>query len=271
MSKAKAIKNVRSIPLSRRRHLDNMKLLLSHPDVERIVVDARKFLGLPREGFGQGEGSNEKIQAWYGEMYRRSNEMAETQAGVIKDRLRKGEITDSMAQKRLDLLCEQLPENYLTKTGDRIVKEFKAPANYKNSVRAYIISGVVSAPVLSFSLASPYAEEFPASPPKPATPEFYTKPTNYDLKILKLLMSTSLGGQLPDNPKPIKDIDKKIAIEKMRRNKIVVDEVTRKPHTLTAKDIAENVDDEFGKKTTVSQINEGSRELKDHRGKRFGK
>jgi hypothetical protein len=100
--------------MSHKRNLSNVKLLLSAPDIQKIVLQARKFLALPAEGLPD---SHEAILDW--------------------------------RNKTADQLSKI--ETYLSDTAEKIVDQCGLPASYADSIKSYIIAGIIHAPPLSFS------------------------------------------------------------------------------------------------------------------------
>ena len=223
------------------KNLDNLKLLFSDPDIEKMIENAREMLKIPQNGFFAVENSADEMEHWWAEMYRRSNETKNSEPSV----------------------------NYLTKMVATIVKDWSLPLNYADSIQTYIVSGEIIAPPFPFSFTSTPDAQPEEDPAKILSVNFYTDVTDEDLRSLKWI-GNFFKRQLPPSPEPIKDIEAKLLIEKMRKDKKVyntVDEVWAKR---TVKDIADFVGEEFETRVTVNQVHDNPREMNRIR-KRFKK
>ncbi len=267
---------------SHKKNADHLKLLLAHPEIERVIRDAREFLELPRNGIGDSPeithvpGSNEYVVNAYAAMSARSEQIRESEAfrqQTLSIKQNK-EIGPVMMRKQLDLHYYQLPENYLTDTVNYIIDFCDLPANYGDSIRTYIVHGILHAPPLIFS-EGPYYYTDVDKPmrKKSVTITFYAKLTDADLKVIKRHVNNVVGKGLPDFQPLSGDIDRKIKMEKMsRRYRERFDTNSRKAfYRMPAKTVAKKIQDESGIKTTAHDVHEGAREVKKHWKKRFKK
>ena len=277
MSKKIKKNNLDQFAPSHKKNLDNLKLLLSDLDIKQIVARTRKFLNIPTGGFADPENikTEEELGQWRGEMYKREKELLDRFRPIvkkIKEQVKAKLSDEATAQKQIDMLYEQLPENYLTARVVEIIKNCNLPINYEDSIRRYLVFGNIFAPAHPFNVVS-YSEDPKVRLRESVTVKFYSKLTDDDLKPLKKLVNNIFGEELPESPGPIKDIDKKIKIEEINRNREVFDVRDRVGYKLTAREIAEMVDDESEPytATTINQVHDAPRELKKLRDKRFKK
>jgi len=272
-------KNSENFPPSYKKNLDNLKLLLSSPDIKEIVARARKFLELPPNGLADPENpkTEDEAQHWWGEMYRRSDEIRDSkqlrdQMKKIKEKVQAKKLDEYMAKKQAHMLYDDLPINYLANRVIEIIKNCNLPLNYKDSIRRYIVFGNIAAPAYPFTVVSDGSDP-EARVLESVTIEFYAKLTDEDIRSVKEVVNNSFFGEnLSDSPEPIKDINNKIKIEEIKYEK-VFDEVKKIWYIRTAQEISEIVDDEFKPNipTTTGQVYENARELKELREKRFKK
>jgi hypothetical protein len=277
MSKAVKTKNaLDTFAPSHKKNLDNLKLLFSCSEIKEVIATAREYLAIPPNGFS-GPNQEKEMERWWGEMYRRSNELRESerlhnQVKKIKKEVQEKLTPESMAKKQTTLLYQKLPENYLTKTVADIIRYYDLPNNYEDSIRTYIISGIITAPPFPFSIVSHSVEDEPLlNPAKSVSLDIYAELTEDDRKSLNRIIKI-FREQLPQSPESITNLDQKLQIEKELASKETIDPVEYIKHKRTAKDIAEAVDAalEQDTHTTVSQVNEAPRELRRLR-KRFTK
>jgi len=264
--------NIDRIAPSYEKNLAQMKLLVSDPDFQRIVADVRKFFGLPLGGF-DADKEQEKIQEWWGKIYERSNEMQNSQhfrdlLGDIREKETSGKIDVAMAQKYRDLLFDKLPEIRLTNVVRRIIAENKLPLNYEDAIRTYIISNDPIAPPFPFSITSSAPENPGFDPRKSVSFEAYAELTDDDFKSLRKQMNIWSAGRLPKSPQPLKDIDARLMAERLVRNRKRTAS-TGESYTMTAQEIIETVENEFGVRLTTEQVNSVAREMENLRKKRF--
>ena len=282
MRKILAVKNKKKrmsrLAPSHQKNLDHIKLLFSDPDFEQTIAETRKFLELPKEGLNENglsdQNLSKKVQQWHSQMHKRSNELIKSerlrdQVKDIKNKVNKKEIAQLMGRKQGDLLYNKLPENYLTDIVNQLIKECHLPSNYAEYLRIYIISGIITAPALSFSVISQYPPNFNNDFPGSLMLQPHTKLTDDDLKSVKKWTNTFFPNRLPNSLKPIKNLDKKLLIEKISQNKQRSSDATQKSYKINAKEIYEQVKNELGGRVTLSQIYDARRELKNLRNKRF--
>lgn len=258
---------------SQNRNLDNLKLLFSDIGVKQVINEARVFLKIPVGGFC-GEDQSQAIERWHIEAYKRSSQLLKSGLVALQKKLQGGEIDKFDFEEERDVLLRNLPENYLTNTANLIVEENNLPISYRDSIRAYIISGTISAPALPFFVVTRYDERNPSDSVRSVTVQFNSKITNADLKPLQKYVNILFARELPDAPKPIKNIDNKIKAEEMFSTP-VKDSVTMESDRRTAREIAEYLQEETNIPVKASEVHNAHRELEEHRKKRrkksFGK
>lgn len=252
-----------------RRNLDNLMLFLSDPEVKKIISATRVYLKIPSNGFCE-EDQFRAIGLWYGERCKHSSKLLESGLVALQKKLQDGEINKTDFEKKRDSLLESLPENYLTNTTNLIVEENNLPISYRDSIRAYIISGSISAPAFPFFVVTRHEDRHSSDSIRSVTVQFNSKITNADLKPLQEHVNVFFARELPNAPKPIKHIGKKIMMEEMNGN-VTTDNITHKEHRSSAKEIAQYIEEEFGVPTKPSQLYDVPRELERHRKKRFRK
>ncbi|MDE1925414.1 MAG: hypothetical protein KGH79_04550 [Patescibacteria group bacterium] len=265
--RSKAKKAILNFP-SHKKNLDYLKLLLAHPEIKRIIRRAREVLKLPPDGLSDPQ----EIMDWNESLYARSEQISyskefKQRRALIKQGLEKEEIDPVMANKHLEILYDALPENYLTSTIDYIIRLCELPANYEDSIRTFIVSNILHAPPEIFT-EGPYVYAGQVDRSKFVTVTFYAKLTDADLKELKKYVNNVAGRKLP-NFQPIPRIDTMVKMEELWEDRAKFDEVDRVIRRMTAKEIAENMRQDFKLKTKTRDVYEGVREIKELKNKRF--
>ena len=222
--------------MSHRRNLSNVKLLLSAPEIQAIVQEARRSLALPPEGLTD---SHEAILDWRNKTAARLPEI----------------------------------ETCLYDTAEKIISLCSLPASYADSIKSYVIAGIIHAPPLSFSEGPYLAEDIERGPRKSVTITFYSKLTDDDLEYLKKYVNEIAGAFLPE-VRGISDIDQKLLIEEQLSSREREDPSTGEKYQIPTREIAEYVEEELGTKTTAAHVHDNKRSLKklrDGHFKKFGK
>ena len=162
--------------------------------------------------------SENKVQLWWSEFYKTSNELRESESFRNKIKgIKEKKLDKDMIKKQIDLFYEEMPENYLTQKINNIIKSNNLPINYSDSIRRHILFGDITAPISSFNIIS-LAKDPTVRLRESVIVEFKAKLTDDDLKLVKALVNKSfLGEELPESPEPIKDIDAKIKIEEKKK------------------------------------------------------
>lgn len=253
---------------SLQKNRDNMKLLVSYPDFQKDVEETREYLEIPPCGLDLKNGK--EIKQWNDKLIKKSDEIMGSpgffqQEKMIKERLKKKEIGVRMAKKQSKLLYNKVPINYLTDTSEFLAEKFLVPQNYEEYIREYILFGTINAPPNDFSLGYWPAWTLPSGV-RYIPIKIYTRLTNPDLRELKRYIEWA-GKQLPKF-QTLKNIDKKLTVEKWMENRIKYDEVEQKEYKMTTAEIAENL---LNRKSSAKKIYETIRGLKELREKRFGK
>ena len=219
--------------MSHRRNLGMVKLLLSASEIQEIVREARKFLALPPEGLPD---SHEAIVEW--------------------------------REKTVSKLSEI--ETYLFDTSEKIVGQCGLPANYADSIRSYIIAGIIHAPPLAFSEGPYFHGNVDEGPRKSVTITFYSKLTDNDLTDLKKYVNNFAGRFLPET-RDLNGVDKKILIEKLLSDREREDTATGEKYLMPTSEILAFVAEELHVKVTRADIHDNKRLLKKLRDKYFKK
>jgi hypothetical protein len=248
------------------KNLDNLKLFLSDPEIEAEIRRARESLHLPPDGLSEND-----IQGWNISMAARSDEMRKSPVFQrLRDQIRKNvaerKIDHAMAQKQLDMVYEHLPENRLASAVEYIIRLYNLPLNYADSLRTYIVANIISAPANVFSVGSQHDLLTGASR---VVVDVYAKLTDADLKRVKFMVNEVVGKHLPEFW-PIKDIDKKLEADaQWSGDRDRASEAGSERYPVSAMEVAEEIQQEFGSKTAPSYVYESKRELKELKRKRF--
>lgn len=259
---------------SGKRNSDNLKLLLSDSLFNERVRDIRTFLHIPIDGFdSESKSCDQECKNWQDELCRRSDEVADSQEfwkELKKHRmmLDNKEISYKEYKSLNYELHDKIPVNYLTRSVERLIDEFNVPANYRHSIHNFILYNKhIWTPMNVFS-------DMPGTrkngKEKAVTLTIYAKLTDKDLKYIKEHVNEVVGKDLPDF-NPLQDIETKITIEEYYKNRNVFDEVEAKPYKLSSAEIAENVEQDTGKKIKPKDVYENVRSIKNLRDKRFRK
>ena len=219
--------------MSHKRNLSNIKLLLSAPDIQKIVLGARNFLALPTEGLPD---SHEAILDW-------RNRTADQLSKI---------------------------ETYLSDTAKKIIDQCGLPASYEESIKSYVIAGIIHAPPLGFSEGPYLADDIERGPRKSVTITFYSKLTDDDLTYLKRYVNDIAGTFLPE-VRDIGKIDKQLLIEKLLTDREREDPSTGEKYQIPTNEIAAYVEEELNVKTTRTDVHGNKRSLKNLRKKHFKK
>lgn len=222
--------------MSHRRNLSNIKLLLSAPEIQVLVRETRALLALPPEGLPD---SHEAILDW------RNKTVA------------------------------QLPEieTCLYDAAEKIINLCGLPASYAESIKSYVIAGIIHAPPLAFSEGPYLGKDIERGPRKSVTITFYSKLTDDDLAYLKKYVNEIAGTFLPEI-RGISDIEQKLLIEEQLSDREREDPSTGEKYRIPTREIAKFVEEELGTETTTAHVHDNKRSLKklrDGHFKKFGK
>lgn len=251
--------------VTHRRNLDNMKLLVSHEEFQKLVRDIRAYLDIPEKGLNVGT----EVSEWFAQHYQRTNEMLADksflkEASGIKNKFQKSLIFEE-AELKLQKHYDKVPINFFKNRLKLIIESFNLPDHYETYIRDYILTNKVNAPAQNF-VTSAYID--PAQPgERYVNVKIYSKLTNDDLATLKIWVNEMFGTQLPEYQK-LKDIDTKLELEEWYKNRTKMDTVENQYYTMSAEEIAEEI---LGNKDQKRQVYESVNELRKLRKKRFGK
>lgn len=254
----KASKKAKESPTALELHRGHIKLLLSDPRFKEAVQKVRGQLGIPPEGFYK----EEDVALWIEKQDEEDDRILFSPE--LEERIRKinkdFEAQNITSQQRKDLLYEAhlaIPTNYKNHAVREIIKDFNLPENYKLSLNAYVVNNYFPLPKhFSFS----YDKE-----KRGIAIHIYTRLTDEDLKEIKKFVNTVYKKKLPQML-AIKDLDTRLAVEKLLQEKYEFDEATGETYKLKNKDIAERVLKGSSKKGAVY---EAQRSLKRLRKVRF--
>lgn len=214
---------------------DNLLLLSSMDEFIEKVKNIRKNVGIPKEMFNEEIDDIDKdiySQLWMNE--------------VVK-KLDKG-------GKPLNILVDGIKE---------IINEFNLPENYYSSIEHFIYFNKIKHPILPFSF---WLDESKKS----VNIQIHEKLTDKDLVKLKEITNHYFDKYL-NEIRPLKNIEGKLVVEKYYKNRNVRDPESFKEYKLSAKEIAENVKADTGKKIKVKDVYDIPRKLKSTRKTRFNK
>lgn len=248
---------------------DNIKLLISYPEFQKVIKKTRLYLGIPESGFEHGNG--QAIKKWNNEITEKSDEMFMApelykELRKIRKKTNRKEISHKQAKMQSNLLHNKMPINYLTNTIKNIIRKLDLPHNYDHFLRGYIISNTIRIPTRNFAVVV----HNPTTDWKNLgylTVEIYTRLDDNDLKEIKEAADNWVGKKLPKY-QSLTDIDKKIAIEQWHDNKNKYDEVTGEYYKTNNSEIAKDL--LHGKKHS-KKVYDISRTNKRLRKSRFGK
>lgn len=246
---------------------DTMKLLVSYPEFQEDIKEARKYLEIPPMGIDQKD--DQANQKWHDDFITRTDKMTaseafKTQERAIREKLQNKEIDIRMANKQSRLLYSKLPVNYFTQTCKYLVEKFNLPGNFDYYIHQYILFNIVGAPPSNFVIG-PFELTTPLSEVRQVTVTVFAKLTDEELKQLKKEVNR-FGKNLPKFKK-LKDIDKKLDFEQWLANREQYDPSTDTRHIVSRTEIAEDI---FGH-SNPKKAYEALRELREIRSKRFGK
>lgn len=251
-----------------KKNSDTMALLVSYPEFQKEVKEARDFLGIPKDAKWE---RNEKVREWYHSLGTKSDEIMDSkpfnvQLKMIREKVARKEIGPIMTQKQSHLLHLKLPLNYLKFTPEFLTSKFNVPENFAEHIRQYIVRGTITAPSNNFSFG-PYPPWTTSREVGHLPVKIYAQLSNEELQDLKKEIEI-FGDKLPKLLPLKKDINKKLTLEEWYSNRYKYDASEDKEYKISVAEIAENV---IGNKKKGKQVYEAVRELKKLRRKRFGR
>jgi len=264
IKKEKKAKTPKLSFVAQKKNLDLIKLLISDSEFQSIVKETRDYLNIPTDdGF-----NNDAITQWTREMDQRSDAMLESkeflaQEEKISSKLQSKEIGMRIAREQSKLLYHKIHWNYLNNTAKFVVDKFQLPVHFVDSIKSYIIRGTITAPCNNFS-GGEYPPWTLLSKVRYFPIKIYTKLTDAEFEDLKKYIKC-LSEKLPKF-KPLKNIDRRLTIEKWYHDRVKFDVVEEKEYTQPLSEIAENL---LGNKGSAKEIYDIVRELKELRERRF--
>jgi hypothetical protein len=253
---------------SHKNNLDMMKLLVTSLQFQEIIKDARKFLEIQENGWGNDQ---ESVKKWTEKMDNRFDKeflskKLDTQLNKIRQNIEEEKISKKMAKEHSKLLHKKLTWNFLYYTIDFIIEKFKLPLNFRDNLRDYIIFGTISAPSANFSVhIEPIPEGIKISNLPYLPIRIYSQLTNSDLKEIKE-MTEFFSKKLPKYNQ-IKNMDEKIKLDDWNKHKEKFNEAEQKTYKMTAKEISKNI---LNNPEKTQKVYDSSRSLERLRRKRFG-
>lgn len=256
-----------------------MKLLISHPDFQKDIAEARHEFGIPKNGFPNEEstpaGSHKKKNS-YGIW---ADELNKTSGKILDSK----DYTQKLKQLHADLLARKIESLRAYKNACReveltvplhrfhhvpkfLAEKYRLPDNFVEAVRLYFTHGLITAPPVNFSFG-PYEGARPFKEYGFIPVKIYARLTQKELA--ELGKEIELMGEHMPRYQPLKDIDRKLKLEDSYLKRADdFDHATGQSFKTTAADIAQV---ELGSKTKRNQVYEAQRELKNMRKKLFGK
>jgi hypothetical protein len=219
----------------RNKEKDNILLLFSMDEFIEKVENIRKSIGIPKEMCGEETDDIDKeiySQLWMKE---------------IRNKLDKGE-------KPFNILASGIKE---------IINEFNLPEHYYSTIEHFIYFNEVNYPILPFSFWLDKNK-------KSVNIKIHEKLTDKDLVKLKEITNDYFDEYL-NEIRPLKNIEAKLVVDKYYKNRNVRDPESFKEYKLSAKEIAENVKADTGKKIKTKDIYDIPRKLESTRKTRFKK
>ncbi len=252
---------------SLQKHQDNIALLIAYPEFQKEVQKIRSHLNIPHNG---SWGSN-SIEKWMNSMAEKSDQILESpdylkHESIIRDKLKRKEITIKQANIQMKLLNDRIPFNYLSRSVDMIMVKFQLPRNYDYFVYNYIVANRVHVPASSFSIGQG-VEKYWWRKSGYLPIIVSAQLTDEDLKELKRTVNDWFGKRLP-RYQSLKNMEKKIEIAQWHNDPIRQDEATNEFYRMGNKEIAENL---LGSKKKNKEVYEASRAVKRLWHTRFGK
>ena len=214
---------------------DNLLLLFSMDEFIEKIENIRKSIGIPKEM--HNEETDDIDKGIYSQLW-----MKET-----RDKLDKGE-------KPFNMLAGGIKE---------IINEFNLPEHYHSIIEHYIYFNEVKYPTLPFSFWLDRNK-------KSVNIKIHEKLTDKDLVKLKEITNDYFSDYL-NEIRPLKNIEAKLVVEKYYKNRNVRDPESFSEYRLSAKEIAENVKADIGKKIKIKDIYDIPRKLESTRKTRFKK
>lgn len=252
---------------SNQKHEDNLKLLFSDKEFNNYVMNVRKTLDIPRDGFF----SDKEVEKWFARDYEITDQIVDENTPKLrklKKSLDEDKITYKEYKEKVDEINLRIPTNYLSSELKNILLKFNLPANYKESIRSYIFYNI---PIFKFLSPINFRRGTKEDRKENSVSiTFYSKITDQDLKLAKKVVNGFFKNTLP-KVSPLKDIDLKLKIKEYYDNRDVYNEGDDEYYRLDVKEIIENIKADTGRKVNPSDVYEVVRALNNLSNKRFKK
>lgn len=249
---------------------DNMRLLISYPEFQKDIAEARQRLDIPADGFPP-EGGNEDVKEWMDHLYNKTDEMMDHPDFLLPLReigrkFEQKELSRRAADKESKLLHLMLPINYFTHIPKFLCDKYHVPKNYSDYVQRYMIFGIVNAPPNNFTLG-PWTDGSLLPWESTYVPiNIYSRLTDEEWRDLRREVER-MGKKLPSF-QPLKNIETKITIEQWFNDREKTDLVEMTTYKMRAAEIAKEL---LGDEKDAPKVYEAVREVRELRKKRFGK
>lgn len=278
MSKAKKMNNTRkrttkkicNLPgknLAYRKNFDNIKLLFSYKLFQKDLIEIRKNLYIPKDGFA----NDEEAQAWETktddlcDLMMNSPEFLNQEQQII-EKVKCGEISQRMGNKQMNLFHKKVLCNYFSDSINFLIEKFHIPYNYEQTIRCYILfDEIMFVPAQNYAVCN-YQFNRKNKSSKPVIINIYAKLTNEEIKQLKK-STERFGKNLPEF-QPLKEIDKRLDVEQRLGSRNYFDGVENVVNKVKTSEIAL---DFFGNENKKKKLYDTKKDLKKERQKRFGK
>lgn len=255
-----------------------MKLLVSDPDFQTDVQYARQKLEIPKNGLKPEQGLLEhdaetgpQKETWYAVLLKKSDVVLfssefKRKVNAIWEKEKDGTLPNAGAEEESRILHLEVPVNYLDHIPRFLSEKYKVPENFNESIKHYLMFGIVEAPPLNYSF-SQHLEGPKLRHARYISVNVFAQLTKDEAVGLAKWIKI-MGDELPQY-KPLKDIERKLTIEQWyRKRHRDFDHATGQMFKTTASDIAQEV---LGSSKKKREVYEAVREIRDLRKKRFGK
>ena len=177
-----------------------------------------------------------------------------------------GMFTVIEAEEGSRILHLEIPLNYLDHIPHFLSQKYNIPENFAECIKEYLLFGIVNAPLTNYQFSRHFEGPTPGRA-RSILIELFAQLTKEEAAELAKWIKI-YGNDLPQY-QPLKDIERKLTIEKWyRERQSDFDHATNQSFKTTASDIAQEV---FGSKTKKGKVYEAVREMQDLRKKRLGK
>jgi hypothetical protein len=207
-----------------KKNIDNVKLLFSYKPFKEDLKKIRESLHIPENGFVDDEAA----QSWevstdmVCDQIMNSPEFLNQEQKII-EKIKNGEISQEIGNKQMHLFYSKVMCNYFTNSINFIIEKYHIPYNYEQTLRHYIVlNEILFAPAQNYAITK-YLFNNKIKQSEPLTINMYAKLTNEEIKQLKKSIAR-FGKNLPKF-QPLKNINERLKLEKIMKNRGYFDEV----------------------------------------------